>query len=88
MQKIEGKFSPSPSPVLQDLQGNLHSDSEDVANMLADYFASVSGPESFILAFQRCRQQVERKRLNFETHHFPYDPLTMTELLIPVLKRI
>ena len=50
--------------------------------MLADHFASVSGPENYTPAFQRYRLQEERKRLNFETpHHFPYnDPLTMREL--------
>ena len=75
VRKIEGKFTPSPSPVLQDLQGNLHSDPEDVANMLADHFASVSGPENYTPAFQRYRLQEERKRLNFET---PYIFLIMT----------
>jgi len=82
VQKLEGRFSPTPLPVLEDGHGELVSDSNRTAEILGHHFASVSDPQFNSPQFQRHKRQIERGGLNFNIpNHQPYnDPITEREI--------
>ena len=81
VRKIEGKFSPTPNPVLLS-NGNLHSKPEDCAEILANHFSSISDPTNYSAHFQAYRQIQERTNLNFRSasFHSYNSPISETEL--------
>ena len=81
VQKIAGKFTPLPVPVLN-INGRLATDVQEVADELCAAFAAVSHPSRYDHAFQRFRTTHEAINLNFQTSHcHAYNqPFTMWEL--------
>lgn len=82
VRKIEGKFSPNPTPVVQDQNGQLHSAPEEVANLFAEHFANISSPTNYTPEFQHYKGQQESRHLNFNTRErLDYnEPISMQEL--------
>ena len=82
VRKIEGKFSPSPSPVLRDSDGVIHSSPKECANIFAKHYSNVSSSDNYTLKFQRYKEQSEKRTINFESaDHFDYNlPISMIEL--------
>ena len=54
IRKLQGKFVPSPLPILN-VAGSVISDPKEVADMLGRHFASVSSAAHYSQAFQRVR---------------------------------
>ena len=63
--KISGRFTPSPTPVLREVDGTLLTREEDVANRLVSAFASVSLDENYSEQFLRFKRQQEQQPMNF-----------------------
>ena len=86
VRKIEGKFSPSPVPVLVDRGGEQHSDPTQTSNILAEHFAQVSDKSNYPQTFQRYKDSQERNRINFSTsQNLRYnEPITKSELLYAI----
>ena len=66
-QRIDGKFSPTPTPVLTDAQGGMMSDPADVSEALALHFAEVSKADNYPDQFRRYKRQREQQVLNFHS---------------------
>lgn len=81
VQKIKGKYQPTPTPALIQNGGNI-TNPEVVSNILASHFASVSSDENYTETFQRYRRAQEERQINFNTRqHYPYnDHITATEM--------
>jgi potassium voltage-gated channel Eag-related subfamily H protein 8 len=67
VQKIEGNFSPSPSPVLVNHNNDLISEPGEVAEMLSSHFSQVSGEQNYSQTFRRSKAQKESRPINFNT---------------------
>lgn len=65
VQKISGKYKSTPSPILKNDDNTLVHHPLDVANKLANAFASVSKPENFSREFLRYKQISETQHINF-----------------------
>lgn len=66
--KINGKFSPSPTPVLKRNGADLLLQPLDVANKLAEHFAGVSDGAGYSPEFKRYKARMEATRLNFHSN--------------------
>ena len=82
VRKIEGKFSPTPAPLLKDRNCVLHSSPQDCANIYAQHFATVSSSDNYTLRFQCYKTPCEQKSINFATQdqHDYNLPITINEL--------
>ena len=82
VQKISGKFSPSPPPVLRAPDGSNIVDPFAVATLIAEAFASVSHPDNYNLAFRRFRRAAVTRPLAFHDGKiYSYNsPFTLSEL--------
>ena len=56
VKKIEGKFSPSPVPVIVDERGELLSNPLQTENILANHFAAVSNSSNYTPNFWRFKE--------------------------------
>ena len=63
--KISGKFTSSPTPVIQGPQGDVISDHRAVANLLAQHFSSVTGDHTYSPEFLRHKLRTEARPLSF-----------------------
>ena len=81
IQKISGKFLPSPVPALT-IRGRPATDIREVANELCSAFAAVSHSEQYSDVFQRFKTIQEAKSLSFRTTQgYAYnEPFSMREL--------
>lgn len=68
VQKIHGKYTSTPNPLLKDANGTLFHDNFEVATMLAESFASVSHDRNYSPEFVRHKRQAERQHINFKTN--------------------
>ena len=82
VQKISGKFSPTPMPVLRDPDGSCVSEPHEVASVIADAFAGVSHSNNYSCAFKAFRARAESRVLSFDTNtlHSYNDPFSIGEL--------
>lgn len=83
VRKIQGKFTPTPNPVLLDIQGNQRSSPEDTSRILARQFASTSSINNYTDQFKRRKLTIEHRRINFNTNeNLSYnDPISEREVL-------
>ena len=74
MRKLQGKFVPTPLPVLRD--GDLFvSKPVDVAELLGQHFASISSSDHYTSEFQQIREStmvVPLYSTNLESYNLPY----------------
>ena len=63
--KIRGKFSVSPPPLLTNSAGELTDDPEETSNMFAEVFSDVSSEETYSVSFLRRKRNIEKFPLNF-----------------------
>ena len=82
VQKISGKFSPTPPPILKTPNNVIIQDVGDVANMLAESFSRTCSLNNCAPEFQRYKREKEKKRLDFTSgvRHEYNVPLTIEEL--------
>lgn len=69
VRKIEGRFSPTPLPILEDNAGRVFSDPKETSNKLADHFASVSHINNYNRQFRSTKNQKEQQEINFTSRH-------------------
>ena len=83
--KIRGKFTPHPPPLLKDPAGNLTDDPLQTSEMFAETFSDVSNEESYSLNFYRRKKLAESHKIEFDqdsTSDLYYNhPFTMQELV-------
>ena len=83
VQKIAGKFRPSPTPLLILPHNNIVQVHGDVATLLAEHFSSVSGDHNYSAEFLRHKNATESVPLRFNTaraHNYKYNtPFTFQE---------
>ena len=66
-QKIAGKFSATPAPVLGDSDGAISQSHAEVANILAEAIASVSGEHNYSNRFIQYKHNIESRPISFDT---------------------
>ena len=84
LNKIRGKFSSHPPPLLKKPNGDLTGEPEDTAEMLADGFSKVSSEENYTAEFITYKKAEEKKQICHRegcNTSEPYnDPFTLNEL--------
>ena len=65
IQKISGKYTVHPPPLLEDTPGTLTQDPSITSNIFARAFSSVSSEENYAASFVRFKRQSESRPLNF-----------------------
>ena len=82
VQKIAGKFSATPAPVLRDSDGAISPSHDEVANILVESFPSVSEEHNYSNQFIQYKHNMESRPISFETATtFSYnDDFSMQEL--------
>ena len=83
VQRINGRYSPAPRPVLKDPTGTFIGDPAQVADTLAEHFAHISSDAHYSPTFLRHKARQELHAINFNTaDHFPYnDAISHLEFL-------
>ena len=81
VQMIGGKFKPSPLPILKDENHDYITDQNQIAEILANHFSSISNSTNYTERFQRYKNNQEQQNLNFNTNiSHPYnDNITQSE---------
>ena len=86
VQRINGKFAPTPLPVLRAADGSLLSDHADVATAFAEHFSRVSSDIHYTPQFLRHKNICEQRHINFATQELlsyndPISPLELSTAL-------
>ena len=83
--KIRGKFSTHPPPLLRDEDGTLTDNPKETSILFAEAFSDVSSEDNYTTRFRRHKGIEESKSLNFSLNQNPRapynEPFTMKELL-------
>lgn len=81
VQRINGKYSATPLPIIKQQDGSIQADHKTVANLLAEHFSQTSSETQYTREFRRFKEQKETKTLSFRTNEqFCYNsPITEVE---------
>ena len=83
IQKIKGKFSQHPLPLLRNSAGDLTDNPSETSSLFSEAFSSVSTEENYTPTFNRYKSLSERKPINFnssdEDDHDYNSPLSFEE---------
>ena len=63
--KIRGKFSKHPAPLLRQNSGDLTDDPSETSRIFSQVFSGVSNEENYPLTFLKYKRAKERKTINF-----------------------
>ena len=82
VQKIKGKFTRRPPPLLNNAYGIETQNPNETSNIFGEAFASISATENYTQNFQRYKRTQERKHINFTSNNEePYNtPFSVEEL--------
>ena len=74
VQRISGKYRAPPMTILRDQNGDVVTDREEVAEMMADHFSSISSCINYPPRFLQYKNTIKSRSLHFETRQdFPYN---------------
>ena len=74
VQRISGKYRAPPRTILRDQNGDVVTDREEVAEVMADHFSSISSCINYPPRFLQYKNTIESRSLHFETRQdFPYN---------------
>ena len=80
--KIRGKFSTHPPPLLRNQVGELTDNPPETSEIFAEAFSDVSSESNYSLRFRKFKQTSERQQLNFAEGQDPQvynEPFTLLE---------